>query len=139
MSSKGKDGVSVGYEELVPGYEFPSASYELSTPLISKYVEAVGGSADKFVPPLAIAACAMTAMSGSLSLPPGVIHASQEFEFFKLVPVGATVNCRSRVARKLTRSRMHILVLELSVFDEHDEMVQSGKATLVLPVQEADA
>jgi len=139
MSDKGKREAYITYGELVPGYEFPPASYELDTSLIAKYIKAVGSSADKIVPPLAIAACAMTAMSGVLLLPPGVIHASQEFEFFKLVPIGATVDCHARVAQKITRTKMHMLVLELSVFDEDGERVQSGKATIVLPVERADA
>ena len=129
----------ISYEELIPGYEFPPASYELSASVISKYLEAVD-CADElkvlggFVPPLAIAAYAMATMTGSLSLPPGTIHASQEFEFFKLVPIGATINCQAKVARKLARATIHMLVLELDVLDQSSERVQSGKATIVLPV-----
>jgi len=124
---------TIGYEELVPGYEFPSTSYELSASLISKYLKAVDSSGAEFVPPLAIAAYAMTAMAGSLSLPPGSIHASQELEFFKLVPIGTTVSCQAKVARKLTRGQMRMLVLELNVFDQNKEKVQTGKATVILP------
>ena len=139
MSGKVRNKAMIGYEELTPGYEFPPASYELSASLISKYLEAVD-CADElkvfggFVPPLAIAAYAMATMAGSLSLPPGTIHASQEFEFFKLVPIGATINCQAKVARKLARATMRMLVLELDVFDTSKEKVQSGKATIVLPV-----
>jgi len=136
---RGEKRAMISYEELVPGYEFPPASYELSSSLISKYLKAVEGSGDEFVPPLAIAAYAMTAVSGSLSLPPGTIHASQELEFFKLVPVGAVVNCQAKVARKLARAKVHMLVLELDVFDQNKEGVQAGKATIVLPVQGANA
>lgn len=124
---------TVGYDELVPGYEFPSASYELSVSLIAKYLKAVESPGGEIVPPLAIAAYSMTAMAGSLSLPPGSIHASQELEFFKLVPIGATVNCQAKVARKLARGKMRMLVLELNVFDQNKEKVQSAKATVVLP------
>jgi hypothetical protein len=52
--------MNVGYEGLTPGYEFPPASYELSASLISKYLKAVDSSSVEFVPPLAIAAYAMT-------------------------------------------------------------------------------
>jgi len=130
---------AISYEELVPGYEFPPASYELTSALVSKYVKAVDSSGDEFVPPLAIAACAMRAMAGSVSLPPGTIHASQEFEFFKLVPIGAIINCKAKVVRKLARTMMRMLVLELDVFDENRERVQSGKATIVLPAQGTNA
>jgi len=139
MSDKEISKTPISYEELVPGYEFPPVSYELSVQLVSKYAVAVESSANEIVPPLAIAACAMNAMSGELSLPPGVIHASQEFEFFKLVPIGSVVNCQAKVARKIARASVHMLVLELGVFDENRERVQSGKATLVLPGQGANA
>ena len=125
--------MSMSYEELTPGYEFPPASYELTSSLISKYLKAVDSPSDEVVPPLAIAAYAMTAMTGALSLPPGSIHASQEFEFFKLVPVGTTINCQAKVARKLDRGKLHILELELNVFAQEGGKVQSGKATIVLP------
>ena len=130
---------AISYEELTPGYEFPPASYELTSVLISKYVKAVDSSGVEFVPPLAIGAYAISAMAGSLSFPPGTIHASQEFEFFKLVPIGAVINCKAKVVRKLARTMMRMLVLELDVFDQNRERVQSGKATIVLPVQGANA
>jgi acyl dehydratase len=128
-------GNTVNYEELIPGYEFPPASYELSASLVSKYLQAVDGAGDGFVPPLAITACVIAAMSGSFSLPPGTIaiHASQELEFFKLVPIGATIECHTRVAQKITRGKMSMLILELEIFDQGNEKVQSGKTTIALP------
>ena len=124
---------SVSYEELTQGYEFPPVIYELSASLISKYRKAVDSRGSEFVPPLALAAYAMTAMSSSLLLPPGTIHASQELEFFKLVPIGAKVNCQAKVTRKLSRGQMRMLVLELNVQDENGDIVQLGRATVILP------
>jgi hypothetical protein len=126
---------TVSYEELTPGYEFPPAKYELGASLVSKYLKAVDSSNDGFVPPLAITACAIAAMAGSFSLPPGAIaiHASQELEFFKLLPIGATIECHAKVARKITRGKMSMLILELEIFDQSKEKVQSGKATIALP------
>ena len=126
---------TVNYEELMLGYEFPLATYELSASLVSKYLKAVDSAGDGFVPPLAITACAIGAMTGSLSLPPGTIaiHASQELEFFKLVPIGTTIECHIRVAQKITRGKMSVLILELEIFDQGKEKVQSGKATVALP------
>ena len=128
-------GNTVNYEELTPGYEFSPTSYELSASLVSKYLQAVDGAGDGFVPPLAITACVIAAMSGSFSLPPGTIaiHASQELEFFKLVPIGATIECHTRVAQKITRGKMSMLILELEIFDQGNEKVQSGKTTIALP------
>ena len=119
--------------ELSPGYEFPSFAYELDTTIINRYVQAVEGPECEFIPPLAIAAYAMKSMIQSITLPPGSIHASQEFEFLQPVPIGAQISCRAKVVRKLARSSMNMLVLEVNVFNEKDEKVQSGKTTIVLP------
>jgi len=126
---------TISYEELIPGYEFPPATYELSASLVSKYLKAVDSAGDGFVPPLAITACAIAAMTGSFSLPSGtiVIHASQELEFFKLVPIGTTIECHIGVSQKITRGKMSMLILEFEVLDKGKEKVQSGRATIALP------
>ena len=124
----------VSFEQLVVGYDFPPASYELSVPVISKYLEAVGGRGEaEFAPPMAIAAYVMTAMSQSLTLPPGSIHASQDLEFCKLVPIGTTIECHGRVAQKIQRGKLNLLTIELEPLNQDKERVLSGKATLVLP------
>lgn len=133
MQDKSGNKANTSYEELAPGYEFPNASYELTTSLVSKYLMAVESPQGEFVPPLAITAYAMAAMADSLSLPPGSIHASQELEFFKLVPFGTVINCQAKVARKLARGKLRMLELEINVFTRNGEMVQSGKATIILP------
>jgi len=126
---------TINYAELIPGYKFPPATYELSASLVSKYLKAVDSAGDGFVPPLAITACAIAAMTGSISLPSGtiVIHAAQELEFFKLVPIDATIECHIGVAQKITRGKMSILILEFEVSDKGKEKVQSGRATIALP------
>ncbi len=125
----------ITYEELTPGYKFPPTTYELNASFVSKYLGAVDGSGDGFVPPLAITACAIATMTKSVPLPPGTIaiHASQELEFLKLVPVGATIECQIGVAQKIARGKMSMLVLEIEIFDKGKEKVQSGKATVALP------
>jgi acyl dehydratase len=125
----------ITYEELTPGYKFPPVTYELSTSFVSRYLKAVDAAGDGFVPPLAITACAVASMTKSVPLPPGTIaiHASQELEFFKLVPVGTTIECHIGVAQKIGRGKMSMLILEIEVFDGGKEKVQSGKATIALP------
>ena len=126
---------AISYEELTPGYKFPPTTYELSASFVSKYLEAVDSEGDGFVPPLAITACTIAATTKSIPLPPDTIaiHASQELEFFKLVPVGVTIECHTRVAQKIDRGKMSMLILELEVFDKGKEKVQSGRATIALP------
>jgi hypothetical protein len=128
-------GKAITYEDLSVGHKFPPATYELSASIVSKYLKAVDSAGDGFVPPLAITACAIAAMTGSFSLPSGIIaiHASQELEFFKLVPIGATIECHIRVAQKIARGKMGMLILEIEVLDKGKERVQSGRATIALP------
>jgi acyl dehydratase len=84
---------------------------------------------------LAITACAIAATTKSVPLPPDTtaIHASQELEFFRMVPIGTTIECRIEVLQKISRGKMSMLILELDVFDKDKEKVQSGKATIALP------
>ena len=126
---------TVSYEELTPGYNFPPATYELNASFVSKYLRAVDSSGDGFVPPLAITACAIATMTKTIPLPPGTIaiHASQELEFLKLVPIGTTIECHIGVAQKIARGRMSMLVLGLEILDKGKEKVQSGRATVALP------
>ena len=135
MKNKGNLSLPITYEQLTSGYEFPQARYELGLSVISKYLEAVGEQdplTAEFVSPLAVAAYTITAMSDSLILPAGVIHASQELEFIRLVPIGTKIECHSRVAQKLDRGKTHLLAIEFDVFDQGREKVLSGKATLLL-------
>ena len=134
MEQKKDNGrLPIKIEQLVTGYEFPSSSYELKTSVIARYLEAVGGSnrqnelAGEFVPPMAVAAYTMTAVAQSMALPPGTIHASQELEFLKLVPVGASINCQGRVAQKVDRGRLHMLVIELEALNQQQERVIHGQ------------
>ena len=126
---------TVSYEELAAGHKFPPATYELNASFVSKYLGAVDSSGDGFVPPLAITACAVATMTKLIPLPPGTIaiHASQELEFLKLVPIGTTIECHIGVAQKIARGKMSMLILELEVFDKGKEKVQSGRATIALP------
>ncbi len=137
--NKSKDSLPITFEQLVAGYEFLPSRYELKLSVIAKYLEAVGkpskpdSPALEFVPPMAIAAYTMTAVLQSLSLPPGAIHTAQELEFLKLVPVGATINCRGWVAQKLSRGKLHLLVIKLNALNQDQEEVLSGQATIVVP------
>jgi hypothetical protein len=133
MYEEKREGTGITFSELSSGYEFPVASYVLDAALVSRYLEAVESEGDGFVPQLAIAAYAMKAMMDVISLPSGAIHASQELEFFKSVAIGSEVKCRSRVVRKVSRSQMKMMVLEMDVLGEDGDTVQLGKTTVILP------
>jgi len=125
------------FDQLVVGYEFPSTSYHLTESVIAKYLEAVGGQqhllTSGIVPPLAMAAYAMTALSQSFSVPKGAIHAAQELEFLKSVPIGTTISCSGKVVQKVQRGPLYLLMLEINALNQDKEKVLSGKATIAVP------
>ena len=125
----------MSYDDLTSGYKFPPVTYELNASFVSKYLAAVDGSGDGFVPPLAITACAIAAMTKTIPVPAGTIaiHASQELEFLKPVPIGATIDCHIGVAQKIARGKMSMLVLDLEILNKDKEKVQLGRATVALP------
>jgi len=122
-----------GYDDLTPGHEFPPVEYVLDESSISAYVEAVGAATRPYVPPLAVAARAIASLGELMEMPAGTIHASQDFDFSALVPVGARVVCAAKVLRKLARGPMRMLTLEMVVSDTDGNVVQRGRSTVVLP------
>jgi acyl dehydratase len=125
--------LSATYDELNPGHEFPPVDFVLGEDVVGAYVEAVGAQARGHVPPLAVAARAIASLGRLVTLSAGTIHASQEFEFYRLVPVGARVTCAAKVVRKLSRGPVRMLTLETLITDESSAPVQKGRSTIVLP------
>ena len=129
--------------ELKLGKEFTSATYELDTATISKYLEAVEESSGMYpapilegktlVPPMAIATYALRALSESLSLLTGSIHVSQEIEFLKPVPVGSRITCHGKVAQLRSRGNICLVSIEISALNQKEEEVLWGKITFVIP------
>ena len=122
-----------GYDELTPGYEFPPVEYRLTADMVAAYVEAVGATTRDNVPPLAVAAHAIGVLAELVEFPPGTIHASQDFEFTRLVPVDTKVTCAAKVHRKLARGPMRMLTLDMDISDESGTVVQHGRSTVILP------
>jgi hypothetical protein len=126
------------YYQISVGYEFPSRTYTLDSAIVSTYLEAVKESHDlyrveKLVPPLALAAYAMTALAEGSNFPPGTVHVTQELDFLAAVHVGETINCRSRVSRRIDRGGMRIMTTEINVFNQDQQKVLGGRVGFILP------
>ena len=129
------------YHQIEVGYEFPPASYKLDSSMVSTYLKAVEETSKlyqdtKLVPPMAIAAYAMAALSEGISLPPGTIHVTQEIEFIDTVSARDTITCHARVSRKQNRGRLHLMTIDLDVFNQNQKAVLAGKVGFVLPEPE---
>ena len=128
----------VEYSQLETGYEFPPSSSKLDCPIISEYIKAVEETSslyqdEELVPPMAVAAYAMAALSEGMSLPMGTLHVSQGVEFMGSVSIGDSIITYARVTRKQDRGKLHLLTIDLNVFNQRQKAVLSGKASFLLP------
>jgi hypothetical protein len=126
------------YHQLTAGFEFPSRTYNLDAAMVRDYLQAVdenGGlyRSEPLVPPLAVAAFAMSALSGEITMPPGTVHVSQELEFLCFVRIGDTITCNSKVSRKVDRGGLRLMTTDISVTNQNGEKVLGGRVGFVLP------
>jgi len=131
------------YRQIEVGYEFPPTSYKLDASMVSAYLKAVEETSrlyrdTELVPPMAIAAYAMAALSQGISLPPGTIHVNQGLEFLNTVSVRDTITCQAKVSRKQNRGRLHLMTIDLDVFNQNQKKVLAGKVGFVLPEYDED-
>jgi acyl dehydratase len=128
----------MNYYDLPLNYEFPSSSFTLDQDVVSKYLAATRDThtlfaREGYVPPMAVGALAVSALSKEVSFPPGTVHVSQEFEFAAPLRVGAQVSCRSKVTRNLHRGGLYLMSIEILVLDAKQQKVLTGKVGFVLP------
>ncbi len=126
------------YYQLTGGFEFPPQSYSLDSSAVSLYLDAVKETNSLFVneglvPPMAVTAFAMSSLSQSVTMPSGTIHVSQELDFLKLVKVGDTITCHSKVSRKVDRGGLRLMNVDISVSNQNQEIVLTGRVGFVLP------
>ena len=125
------------YHQMHVGFEFPPSSSKLDSAMVDTYLKAVEETSPLYcdtelVPPTALAACAMSALSGSISFPPGTIHISQELEFLGTVCREDTITCQAKVSRKQDRGKLHLMTIDLNVFKDQQK-VMTSKVGFVLP------
>ena len=128
----------VEYSQLEAGFEFPPSSYKLDSTMVATYLKAVEETSELYqdtslVPPMAIAAHAMAALSEGICLPPGTIHVSQEFEFLDTASIDDTFTSYARVGKKQSRGKFNLLVVDLSVGNQDMKKVLTGKTSFILP------
>jgi len=133
--------------DLPRGHELPAAHFGLGADDVRRYREAVedhssaygqGPDGPAWAPPLAVAALALRAILDQVRLPAGAVHAGQEVEFRRPVPVGVFVRSRARVAQ---RSEMRGAVVSVIEFDVGEDGSATpavvGRATVIAPRGEA--
>lgn len=128
----------IEYSELNTGHEFPPANFRLDSTTVANYIKAVGDNSleyqnGKFVPPIAVAAFAMAALSKDISLPPGAIHVSQEIELVNTVSTSNTLTSYAKIVRNQKRGGFHLLTIDLRVLDQDGKTMLTGKTEFIAP------
>ena len=131
----------VEYSQIELGHQFPQTSYVLEAALIEAYLKATGETypayrEEKLVPPTAVAAYSMAALTEGLELPPGTIHISQEIESLNPSYVKDTIISHARVSGKRSRGKFELLTIDIDVTNQKGQSVLAGKTTFLAPTTE---
>jgi mannose/cellobiose epimerase-like protein (N-acyl-D-glucosamine 2-epimerase family) len=126
--------------ELLAGHSFEAMSIVMDAARCRAYRDATGDALDVYdaqsaVAPLAVAAFALGALLESVGLPPGTLHANESLRARRAVPVGSTVECRSRVAQRSQRGGWIVTVLESDALLDGESAVFS-RATVLCPTEQ---
>jgi acyl dehydratase len=129
----------IDYEKLATGYEFVPSVFSIDVKSVGKYLDAVDGEKSIYekgniVPPMSIAALAMTAMAEGLSMPPGAVHVSQDIQFLNTVGIDDELTSYARVNRVVKRGKIHMLSIGINVVDTKNNSVLTGETSFILPV-----
>ena len=130
----------IAYQNLKAGQEFPPAAFQVDSATVSDYLKAVEENSVIYrgtgiVPPMAVAALALKALINAISMPPGTIHVSQEFEFMATVNTQDILTGRARVSRVQERGKLHLITVDIDVANQKQESVLAGKTGFILPVE----
>lgn len=129
----------IEYRDLKDGQEFPVTAFQVDPITVSHYLKAVEEDNALYedtglVPPMAVAALSLKALINAISMPPGTIHVSQEFEFTDVVHTQDTLTCHARVSRVQERGKLHLITVDISVQNHESKPVLAGKTGFILPL-----
>ena len=132
----------IDYSKLETGQLLSRQSLTLDTKAVCNYTAAVDDTSNPtakdgtpLVPPMAIAALALSAIINALQIPGGTIHASQELGFGAAVPIGASLECTATLAQNSVRRNWRFLVVNMEATSESGNAVMEGKITIMLPAE----
>ena len=129
----------IEYQDLKAGQEFPPAAFQVDSTTVDDYLKAVEEDNAIYkntglVPPMAVAALALKSLISAISMPPGTIHVSQEFEFIDTVNTQDTLTSHAGVSRIQERGKLHLISVDINVSNQKQKPVLAGKTSFILPV-----
>ena len=134
----------IDYRQLEAGYEFPPASFRVDSAMVDAYLEAVEEDSSLYrdsdlVPPMAIAAQALAALSKTVSFPDGAVHVSQVVEFVDTADTRDAITSYASVGRIQKRSRFYLLSINLNACKDGNRVVFRGRTDFILPEKNEDS
>jgi hypothetical protein len=120
------------------GHQFPEQAICLDPEEIKEYLAAVESESPLYhgnstvAPPLAIAAWVLAGLIEAIGLPPGSVHATQEFNFSGTSEIGSILGARAEVVQATSRGGMDVIVVEIIAAQE-GRPVLTGRSMLMMP------
>ena len=123
--------------DLAAGHVFPPIRFTVDAAQSRAYRDATGDGLELYdsagvAPPLAVAALALGALLGEVSLPDGTLHASEALTYAAAVPVGAELECRATLTQRSVRAGYVVSVLDSDIVLE-GKTALSTRATVLSP------
>ena len=123
------------------GHRFPAQTVHLAPESVRQYLAAVGSESPLYqgdnttAPPLAVAAWVLAGLIEAIGLPPGSVHATQEFTFMDTAPLDSTLDAEAEVVQATSRGGMDVIVVEIRA--QHEQRaVLTGRSMLMMPASE---
>lgn len=119
--------------DAVPRYTFRAGTDERDA-----YLHATGESVDHWpeaMPPLALCALALGGLIDEVPLPDGAVHAGQELEFLRPVPLGAEVEANVTLVQRGDRRGTLVYVFDLDLRCAGEPVVH-GRSTVIATARE---
>ena len=125
------------FYDLRRGVELDTIALRMTAEEARAYLDATGEPSERWtdaVPPLALGAFVIAALTEQLPLPPGAIHTGQEFEFLRTVAPGEPLEAHVRIAQQSERREMLIVAVEFEL-RATDAVVLRGRSTVIVPAR----
>lgn len=130
------------FRSLARGDTLPEFPVSMSAAEVRAYLEATGERSELWethVPPLALGALTLAGLMDRIEVPPGIVHTRQEFDFRRVVAIDEPLTVRISVASHSERRGALIAAFESEIVTASGEAVGGGRATVMVPPEEAEA
>ena len=124
------------------GYEFAPVRFQIQPGEVAWYLQAVGEPHDlyqqqKFVPPTALAAYALSGILREINLPGGAIHSAQDASVSRPIASDEAIVFRAKLTQNAVWKGWRFVSVAFTGVDEDEKQVIHGKSTVVIPETQA--